>query len=228
MTRVRHPLASPLSRLFAVLALASAAPAVGVAGPAAAPITAASSPAVARWQPLIAEASRRFGIPEAWIVAVMRAESAGRTHLNGRPITSHAGAMGLMQIMPGTWAALRRQHGLGSDPHDPRDNILAGAAYLKAMHERFGYPGLFAAYNAGPGRYAEHLATGRPLPAETRAYVAQLAQVPAAPSMPPVILSGERLFFPLDMIGDGTRAPLEASASGGLFVPLNAASDSDR
>src|SRR3546814_4666575 len=83
----------------------------------------------------------------------MQAESAGLTHLHGRPITSRAGAMGLMQLMPGTWAAMRQQHGLGGDPYDPRDNILAGAAYLRAMYDRFGYPGLFAAYNAGPARY---------------------------------------------------------------------------
>ena len=59
--------------------------------------------------------------------------------------------MGLMQLMPATWAAMRAEHGLGHDPHDPRDNILAGTAYLRAMYDRFGYPGLFAAYNAGPG-----------------------------------------------------------------------------
>jgi soluble lytic murein transglycosylase-like protein len=156
-----------------------------------------TSPAVARWRPLIAEASLRFGVPEPWIAAVIQAESAGRTHLDGRPITSRAGAMGLMQVMPDTWAEMRRRYGLGSDPHDPRDNILAGTAYLRLMHDRFGYPGLFAAYNAGPGRYAEHLATGRPLPGETRRYIAQLAQAPATPFMPPAVLSGTRLFFPL-------------------------------
>ncbi len=84
--------------------------------------------------------------------------------------------MGLMQIMPATWAALRRRHGLGDDPFDPRDNILGGAAYLREMYDRFGAPGFLAAYNAGPERYAQHLA-GRPLPAETRAYLAMLAPV---------------------------------------------------
>src|SRR4051794_8070284 len=116
----------------------------------------------------IAEASQRFGIPEPWIRAVMRAESAGDI----RAISS-AGAMGLMQIMPDTWAELRVRHRLGRDPYDPRDNILAGAAYLREMHDRYGSPGFLAAYNAGPGRYEEYLA-GRPLPAETRAYVAAL------------------------------------------------------
>ncbi|HKP33449.1 MAG TPA: lytic transglycosylase domain-containing protein [Sphingomicrobium sp.] len=140
---------------------------------------AAATPAAAdpldRWQDYIAEASARFGIPEAWIRRVMRAESGGRTTLAGRPIVSRAGAQGLMQVMPETWRGLRAAHGLGADPHDPRENILAGTAYLRAMYDRFGYPGLFAAYNAGPARYAEHLSRGRRLPSETVAYVAQIA-----------------------------------------------------
>lgn len=136
---------------------------------------------VARWRPIIDEASARFGVPAIWIERVMRAESGGRTTHGGRPIVSHAGAMGLMQLMPATWAELRVAHGLGDDPHDPRDNILAGTAYLRAMYDRFGYPGLFAAYNAGPARYANHLATGRALPAETRAYVAQVTGIERAP-----------------------------------------------
>jgi soluble lytic murein transglycosylase-like protein len=138
-------------------------------------VTPAAADPVDRWSTYIAEASARFGVPEAWIRRVMRAESGGRTTLGGRPIVSHAGAQGLMQVMPGTWRDLRDAHGLGPDPHDPRDNILAGTAYLRAMYDRFGYPGLFAAYNAGPARYAEHLSRGRRLPSETVAYVAQVA-----------------------------------------------------
>ena len=79
--------------------------------------------------------------------------------------------MGLMQIMPQTWSGLRLRYGLGANPYDPHDNILAGAAYLRELHDRYGAPGFLAAYNAGPARYDDHLATGRPLPAETRAYV---------------------------------------------------------
>jgi hypothetical protein len=143
--------------------------------------------------------------------------------------------MGLMQLMPGTWEALRRQHGLGLDPHDPRDNILAGAAYLREMHDRFGYPGLFAAYNAGPARYAEHLRTGRPLAHETRDYIAQLARTPATPSMPPVMLSGTRLFFALGSgmnpaspsSGEANSVP-EKPVSGGLFAPLDGAPGGER
>ena len=81
----------------------------------------------------------------------MHAESAGRTTLHGQPITSSAGAMGLMQVMPRTYSDLRKQLGLGADPYAPADNITAGAAYLQQMYRRYGYPGMFAAYNAGPG-----------------------------------------------------------------------------
>lgn len=121
----------------------------------------------------ILESSYRFNVPAEWIRAVMHVESGGRTHFSdGRPITSHAGAMGLMQVMPATYEELRREFDLGRNPHHPRDNILAGTAYLRKMYDLFGSPGFLAAYNAGPGRYAEYLNRGRPLPAETRRYVA--------------------------------------------------------
>ena len=126
----------------------------------------------------VQEAAARFGLPHAWIWAVMRTESAFAPQA-----VSRAGAMGLMQIMPQTYADLRARHGLGEDPFLPRDNILAGAAYLREMHDRFGAPGFLAAYNAGPARYEAHLA-GRPLPAETRAYVAALTPLIAAAAGP--------------------------------------------
>lgn len=123
----------------------------------------------------IAEASARFDIPEIWIREVMMVESSGRTHFSdGRPIVSHAGAMGLMQVMPGTWAELAARHGFGNNPHDPRENVLAGTAYLREMYDIFGYPGFLAAYNAGPGRYRQHIADGRPLPRETTRYMSLL------------------------------------------------------
>ncbi|MBL6652432.1 MAG: lytic transglycosylase domain-containing protein [Reyranella sp.] len=118
----------------------------------------------------VAEAAQRFGVPISWINAVMTLESGG----NLRAV-SPAGAMGLMQIMPDTWADLRSRYGFGVDPFDPRDNILAGAAYLREMHDRYGSPGFLAAYNAGPRRYEEYMATGRELPSETQLYVAILA-----------------------------------------------------
>ena len=125
-----------------------------------------------RWNPDIVEASNRFGVPQAWIRAVMQLESGGRTTLGeNAPITSSAGAMGLMQVMPSTYEDMRQQHGLGSDPYDPHDNILAGAAYLRWLREKYPYPTLFAAYNDGPGNLEERLMLGHLLPAETRNYV---------------------------------------------------------
>lgn len=134
--------------------------------------------ALARWRPYVEEASRRFGIPIAWIERVIMAESGGQTEIRGRATVSSAGAMGLMQLMPGTWADMRRQLGLGDNPHAPRDNILAGTLYLRLMHDRFGYPGLFGAYNSGPARYAAYLAGRQSLPAETRAYLGKVAATP--------------------------------------------------
>jgi soluble lytic murein transglycosylase-like protein len=116
------------------------------------------------------EAAQRFGVPASWISAVMAMESGG-----DMLALSPQGAMGLMQIMPDTWAGLRARHGLGADPYEPRDNILAGAAYLRELHDHYGSPGFLAAYNAGPARYDEYLATGRELPTETQLYVAMLA-----------------------------------------------------
>ena len=161
--------------------LAVLTPAATFAQPQDAP--AGQTPSADPYASHIAEAARRFGVSETWIRAVMRVESRGNVRA-----TSPKGAMGLMQIMPATWTSLRARHGLGTDPYDPRDNILAGAAYLREMHDRYGSPGFLAAYNAGPGRYDEHRATGRPLPAETRAYVAALAPIlgGAAPSDAPL------------------------------------------
>jgi hypothetical protein len=159
--------------IFATLAVAAMG--VPVATASASPAHAQNGSAIAAnpadpFAAYITEAARRFRVPASWIRAVMRAESAGDVRA-----ASSAGAMGLMQIMPQTWADLRAHHRLGTNPFDPRDNILAGTAYLREMHDRFGSPGFLAAYNAGPGRYEEHLATGWELPTETQAFVAALA-----------------------------------------------------
>ncbi|WP_291298480.1 lytic transglycosylase domain-containing protein [Elioraea sp.] len=165
----------------------------------------------------IDEAAQRFGIPAAWIRAVMRVESAGDV----RAISS-AGAMGLMQIMPETWAELRIRHRLGRDPYDPRDNILAGAAFLREMHDRYGSPGFLAAYNAGPGRYEEYLA-GRPLPAETRAYVNALVPSFGGGELPAIITVAAA--DPRDW----TRAPLFITRTDGMTSvdPAQSESHSD-
>jgi soluble lytic murein transglycosylase-like protein len=179
----------------------------------------AQDPGVARWQSLIADASRRFEVPQSWIASVMKAESGGRTELGGRPITSAAGAMGLMQLMPDTWAALRSRYALGADPYDPHDNIFAGAAYLGELYRRFGYPQLFAAYNAGPARLSAFLDHGRDLPAETWNYIAGMKvdeSMPLAEIASP--LAGRGLFYHL---GGYLRAGPDVTRDG-LFVPLRA------
>lgn len=144
----------------------------------------------------VAEASQRFDVPALRIRVVMRAESGRDVHA-----LSAKGAMGLMQIMPETWAELRDRYALGIDPYDPHDNILAGAAYMQELHDRFGAPGFLAAYNAGPARYEEYLDTGLPLPDETLAYVktlgpvmlagqlASAALVPPSPEVAPIFVS---------------------------------------
>jgi soluble lytic murein transglycosylase-like protein len=120
-----------------------------------------------RFAGFIAEASARFAVPASWIRAVIQVESGG-----DQRATSPRGALGLMQLMPGTWVELSARYGLGLDPYDPRDNIFAGVAYLKEMHDRFGPTGFLAAYHAGPGRFEQHLATRNSLPKETIDYVA--------------------------------------------------------
>ncbi|PKB14314.1 transglycosylase-like protein with SLT domain [Novosphingobium kunmingense] len=132
----------------------------------------------------VAEASLRFGIPENWIYAVMRTESAGRIGA-----VSSAGAMGLMQLMPGTWSRQRARFGLGADPFNARDNIMAGTSYLRELYDSYGAPGYLAAYNAGPGRYEDWRDRGRPLPAETRAYVAKIAPMLLGGSAATVVAS---------------------------------------
>ena len=130
---------------------------------------------LARWDRLIDEAAKRFGVPRDWIVAVMRQESGGRTVLQGDvPITSITGAMGLMQVMPDTWRDMRLDYRLGDNAYDPHDNVMAGAAYIKFLNMKYGYPALFAAYNDGPGNLEANLAGKRDLPAETIAYLTNI------------------------------------------------------
>ena len=191
-----------------------------------------------QFQAHIKEASQRFAIPESWIQAVVLAESGGDVRA-----TSPKGAMGLMQLMPETWAELRHQYDLGADPFDPRMNILAGTAYLKAMQDRFGHPALFAAYNAGPGRYEDHLRTGKPLPAETRAYVARIAKMladaggfarhgttsaPAGTRNSDQVASGQRLFFSLSTMKNEAARDENSVPNGELFVPLSTRKPDDK
>ncbi|HWD28244.1 MAG TPA: lytic transglycosylase domain-containing protein [Rhizomicrobium sp.] len=131
-----------------------------------------------RWTPFIQEASRRYALSGQWIRAVMLIESGGRTMLDeNRKIISTAGAMGLMQLMPETWREMRAQLRLGTDPYDPHDNVMAGAAYLSGLYKQYGYPTMFAAYNDGPGMLAAHAALNQALPVETENYVRDIASI---------------------------------------------------
>jgi len=178
---------------------------------------------VADWRPYIVEASNRFGVPTEWIERVMQAESGGRTMLDGRPIRSSAGAMGLMQLMPGTWADMRARLGLGGNPDDPRDNILAGTLYLRLMYDRFGYPGLFAAYNTGPGRYADYLAGHARLPAETAAYLTRVAPPSGQVTVPMRAAPPPSLFAVRKGVHADEPARAKSAAGSSIFVALSRA-----
>lgn len=137
----------------------------------------------------VREAAERFCIPVAWIEAVIRRESVGNVRA-----TSEKGAMSLMQIMPETWAILRKRHALGHNPYHPRDNILAGAAYIRELYNQFGAPDFLAAYNLGPVRFAQDSKAKRPLPKETRKYLHNLSPVVTDNPPPPCIL--DTAFWP--------------------------------
>lgn len=117
------------------------------------------------YEAFIEEAARTYpNVPAHIIRAVIRAESDFNP--NDR---SPAGAIGLMQLMPGT----ARDLGV-SNPWDPRQNIMGGTKYLSQMYDMFGSWDLaFAAYNAGPGNVRK---AGRQVPRipETQDYVAKL------------------------------------------------------
>ncbi|HEY4275926.1 MAG TPA: lytic transglycosylase domain-containing protein [Rhizomicrobium sp.] len=171
-------------------------------------MTAASDPVAAA----LTEASTRFAIPRDWIAAVMQAESGGNANA-----VSAKGALGLMQLMPQTWQQLRAGLQLGGNAFDPHDNILAGTAYLKLMLDRYGTSGFLAAYNAGPGRYDDHLATGKPLPEETRTYMTRLAaalHLPQPGSAESLALDPRLVLFVGAASGNTSTAQLSNATSG--------------
>ena len=186
--------------ILAAFGVLAACPRLALAGPE--PLPSAQPPArAATFQELIAEASRRFGVPASWIAEVMSVESRGRANA-----LSPKGAIGLMQVMPATYAGLRLRYGLGANPWDARDNVLAGAAYLRELYDRYGAPGFLIAYNAGPGRWDDYRLRARPLPAETVAYIARLGPV----------VGGSALPMPTFASGQASRSPLASP----LFVRL--------
>lgn len=119
--------------------------------------------------PVIAGAAELAGVDPRLFAALVWSES------NFHPgAVSHAGAIGLSQLMPGTAAGLR------VDPWDPVQNLVGGARYLRGQLERFGSADLaLAAYNAGPGRVE---GAGRTIPniTETQVYVLRVLERYAA------------------------------------------------
>ncbi len=214
---------APLKWTVVVLAFAASTP-ISAQSPAGSS-TAQPASTVATWRPYIREASRRFGVPVAWIERVMQAESRGRTAQGGRSIRSPAGAIGLMQLMPGTWSDMRARLDLGVDPDDPRDNILAGAFYLRQMYDRFGYPGLFAAYNAGPARYVDYLAGRAGLPRETIGYLASVApdaqDAQESENVPATARPVDGLFAVRKIPASPPSDSLDAQSRGSIFVALS-------
>lgn len=158
----------PMLALLGVLAIGTGATAQAPA-PSTPPRASESGITIAE---LITEAARRFAVPERWIAEIMQVESGGRA-----TAVSPKGAIGLMQVMPETYAGIAARHGLGVNPRNPRDNVMAGAAYLREMYDRYGPAGMLAAYNAGPGRWEDYLSRARPLPDETVRYLARLGPV---------------------------------------------------
>lgn len=171
----------------------------------------------------IAEAAYRFGIPAAWIAAVLAAES------NADPTAvSKAGAIGLMQLMPATWEEQRALHRLGSDPFQPRDNILAGSGYLRAMWDRYrNVTDMLAAYNFGPGRYDEYLAGERSLPAETRDYIAALVPLLGGDPLAPGAIAGPPRVTDWRDAPLFVTAPAGAASASGLHGERSAGAASD-
>ncbi len=187
---------------------------------------AAPGPAADPWRPYIMEASTRFSVPPGWIRAIIRQESGGHEYLHGRPVTSDAGAMGLMQLMPATYAELRDRFGLGNDPYDPHDNIMAGTGYIAELYARYGAPAFLVAYDAGPRRMDEYNAGRGTLPNETVAYLASVA---------PALAQEGPMTGPLAAYADAggqPRAPVQLYAAtarplGGCWRDPDAAYDPD-
>ncbi len=134
---------------------------------------------VTRWMPAIAAAAARHGVDPTLVAIVVLVESGGNPSA-----VSPSGAVGLMQIMPGTALDIATRRGIAAVPpkgmFNPETNLDFGAWYLADMLRAFGVtddPGwqrtvetAAAAYNGGPGHVGQHLTTGQPLAAEAVSY----------------------------------------------------------
>jgi hypothetical protein len=184
---------------------------------------------ISQWQTVIDEAALRSQLPSSWIGSVILAESAGCEATNGHLTTSVVGAMGLMQLMPATWERFRLRLNLRADAYNPRDNIMAGAAYLQELYARYGWPGAAAAYHAGPQRYEDYLKIGRTLPQATINYLARIdrsvARLNANVEVPNMLTAtpigtGRELFVEHKPADTAVDTHAERRSEDGLFVAL--------
>jgi hypothetical protein len=144
---------------------------------------------ITQWDPVVTDAARLQHVNAVLIRAVIQVESNGCERLEDKPITSAAGAMGLMQLLPATWSVYRDRLKLGEDPYEPLANIIAGTAYLHDLIQARGLFDGLAAYFAGPKTVAEQQVDDKLPSTATLSYVRDVLAVVVQETRRPSALS---------------------------------------